>query len=111
MVDYGQNKDFIKSIENVDQYPDIAGIKLHSILPILSLAHAPLFLGYLGFSVSLLIILFCFCYWAGKKEDQGQPITLQSQIIELKQRLPRQVRKAFLPRIAGIMPHQKVYRR
>ena len=110
MVDYGQNIEFIKKIENVDQYPDIAGIKLYFILPVLSLAHAPLFLGYVGLSVLTLISLFGFCYWAGKKEDEGQPVTLRSQIVQAKQRLHPNVRKSFLPRIAAIVPHQEIYR-
>lgn len=111
MVDYGQNKEFIQKIENVDHYPDIAGIKLSAIPPILAFSLIPLWVGYLGISALLLVLLFSFSYWAAKKEDEGRPVILNACLVRVKHSLPIAVRKILVPTIAAIVPHQSIYRR
>ncbi|MCB9229700.1 MAG: hypothetical protein H6618_08825 [Deltaproteobacteria bacterium] len=111
MVDYGQKKEFIQKIENVDHYPDIAGIKLSAIPPILAFSLIPLWIGYLGISTVLLIVLFGFAYWAAKKEDEGRPVILNAHLVRAKQKLPIAAQKFLVPSIAAIIPHQSNYRR
>lgn len=111
MVDYGQKKEFIQKVENVDYYPDIAGIKLSAIPPILAFSLMPLWAGYPAISTLLLVCLFCFAYWTSKKEDEGRPVILKAVVIHAKQKLPASVQKMLVPTIAAIVPHQKIYRR
>ena len=111
MVDYGQNKDFIQKIENVDYYPDLAGIKLSAIPPILAFSLLPLWFNQLILSTFLLVVLFGLAYWAAGREDEGRPVILQAGIVRAKHRLPIPARKVLAPAIAAIVPHQPVYRR
>ena len=111
MVDYGQNKDFIKRVENVDYYPDLAGIKLSSIPPILAFSLLPLWFNQLVLSMTLLVGLFGLAYWAAKREDEGRPVILQAGFVRVKHKLPAPARQLLAPTIAAVIPHQPIYRR
>ena len=69
MVNYGQKKEFLVLVENVDFYPEIAGVKISNFPIIAALSIVPLWFSHFGLSVITLFSLIIFFYRSGRLED------------------------------------------
>lgn len=111
MVNYGKDPKFHVAIENVDYYPEIAGVKVSSFPVIAVFSIVPLWFNQFGISVITLFSLITFYYRAGRKEDEGMPLFLNSTLIRISKMIPTKVKIIFLPSLAYIKAHEKQFRR
>ncbi len=111
MVNYGQNKEFQIAIENVDFYPEIAGVKVSNFPIIAAFSIVPLWFNQFGLSIVTLFSLIAFYYRAGRLEDEGKPIFLNATIVRASKALPHRLRTVLLPSFAHIRTHKNQFRR
>lgn len=111
MIDYGRTKEFVFHIEHVDYYPELSGIKISNIPTIVICSIIPLWFQSLPISVLILISLSYFFYVAGRKEDEGNPVTINHKLIKIISYLPRVIRDGAIPSVASIKPFNSHYRR
>ncbi len=104
MVNYGSDEKYQVKIQNVDFYPELAGIKISNFPVIVACSIIPLWFDALLVAVVTLFSLFGLFYHAARREDEGRPLLLNSRIISLITRLPRPFRQALLPTLASIKP-------
>ena len=111
MVNYGQNREFQIPIENVDYYPEIAGVKVSNFPIIAAFSIAPLWFDQFGLSVFILFSLIAFYYRAGRLEDEGNPIFLNAKVVKASKALPHRMRLLLLPSFANIKTPKAQFRR
>ena len=111
MVNYGQNKEFQITVENVDYYPEIAGVKISNLPIIAALSIVPLWFNHFGLAVFTLFGLIGFFYRAGRLEDEGRPIFLNASIVKASKILPGTARNMLLPAFTHIRTHKSRFRR
>ena len=98
-------------IENVDYYPEIAGVKVSNFPIIAAVSIVPLWFNHFGLSVIMLFSLIAFYYRAGRLEDEGNPIFLNARIVKASKRIPHAARAMLLPSFAHIRSHVNTLRR
>ena len=111
MVNYGYDKKYHVQIENVDFYPELAGIKIANLPFIVAFAIIPLWFNHLLLSITLLFTMIGFFYYAARREDEGRPVLLNSQLIALVAKIPAPLRGYILPSLAPIKPCVEKLRR
>ena len=111
MVDYGQNESYQLSIENVDYYPEIAGVKVSNFPIIAVFSIVPLWFDQFLLSVVTLLTLITFYYRAGRREDEGKPLFLNATVIRISKLIPGKIRALLLPSFAHIKTHRQEFRR
>lgn len=111
MVNYGQKEKYRVNIENVDYYPEIAGIKVSNFPVIAVFSILPLWFDKFILSVIFLIALIVFYYRAGRREDEGKPVFLHAGLIKASKLIPESLRVLLLPSFAHIKPHLGAHRR
>ncbi len=111
MVNYGQKEEFQIVIENVDYYPEIAGVKVSNFPIIAAFSIVPLWFNHFGFSIIILFSLIVFYYRAGRLEDEGKPIFLNATLVKASKVIPFRLRSMLLPSFAHIKTHKNTFRR
>ncbi len=111
MVNYGQKLEWQVPIENVDYYPEIAGVKISNIPIIAVFSVVPLWFNQFGLSVLTLFGLIFFYYHAGRREDEGKPIFINAAVIRISKVIPDSIRTILIPSLAHIKPYKKMFRR
>ncbi len=111
MVHYGTDNKYLLKIVNIDQEPEIAGVKLAHFPSVIFVSIFPL-----SFDLPILTVFFLFSQivffvWAGAREAEGRPITLNARLVHFGSYLPDFLKSGLFPSISSIKPFCKNYRR
>ena len=108
MIDYGQTKEHVFSIQDMDIEPDLAGIPLKNLPLVFGVSFFPIYFNSLSLCVFNFVLSGAFFVYCGKKEKKGEPPMVNPFLIKVLELIP--CKETIAPNLSIIQCSNKIYR-